>query len=257
MLRPEQAGLLAVVAAGGVLAGCDSNPIDASADAADVPCPTWYLDSDGDGFGGTSSIASCTQPTGYVQSDDDCDDGSPDRFPGNRETCDELDNDCDATTVERCPDGCAVKLRSGGSRYLFCGPTVATREAWTAAEATCIENLFRLARIDDATENGYLQSQAAIAFPGSPTFYIGGTDAADEGTWRWTDGVDFWMGTAQGGAAVGGLYTNWRSTEPDNAPLGPSGEDCVAVDTGNGSSQGQWSDHECSVPAPYVCERTP
>jgi hypothetical protein len=36
---------------------------------------TWYPDGDGDGFGApTGSVRTCTPPTGYVASDDDCDD---------------------------------------------------------------------------------------------------------------------------------------------------------------------------------------
>ena len=62
---------------------------------------TWYADADGDGYGDASSTAAaCTQPTGYVSDDTDCDDGEMLSNPGETEVCDELDNDCDGTVDE-------------------------------------------------------------------------------------------------------------------------------------------------------------
>jgi uncharacterized protein DUF1566/List-Bact-rpt repeat protein len=44
---------------------------------------TWYKDSDDDGYGNPAvSASSCTQPTGYVLDNSDCDDSDPDEFPG-------------------------------------------------------------------------------------------------------------------------------------------------------------------------------
>lgn len=56
----------------------------------------FYLDMDGDGFGGLEgSITACTLPEGYIENGDDCDDSNSDINPGVEEVCDELDNDCD------------------------------------------------------------------------------------------------------------------------------------------------------------------
>lgn len=70
---------------------CDG---DIDEDATDAP--TWYLDDDGDGYGDeTVSTVSCTQPTGYVATPDDCDDTDSSIGLGVAETCDGVDNDCD------------------------------------------------------------------------------------------------------------------------------------------------------------------
>ena len=56
----------------------------------------YYRDSDGDGFGDAeNSDHFCQQTDGWVTDSTDCDDSSADRYPGNREVCDRLDNDCD------------------------------------------------------------------------------------------------------------------------------------------------------------------
>ncbi len=68
-------------------------------DASDAS--TWYIDYDGDGYGSDAYTAdACTQPSGYVADDSDCDDASASAHPGGTELCDGLDNDCDGTVDE-------------------------------------------------------------------------------------------------------------------------------------------------------------
>jgi len=61
----------------------------------------WYADIDSDGYGDPLvQVQDCTQPTGYVSDNTDCDDIRNDVNPGAPEVCDGVDNDCDPLTVE-------------------------------------------------------------------------------------------------------------------------------------------------------------
>lgn len=62
---------------------------------------TYYSDSDGDGYGNASAAtSSCTQPSGTVLNNTDCDDATSSRNPGMTEVCDSLDNNCDGSVDE-------------------------------------------------------------------------------------------------------------------------------------------------------------
>ena len=75
--------------------------------------------------------------------------------------------------------------------------------------------------------------------------WLGGTDGAVDGAWRWPDSAQFWMGTS-GGTAVGGLYENWDAGEPNN----DNDEDCAELRTNQ-----LWNDRECTDSLQFVCER--
>ena len=56
---------------------------------------TFYEDADGDGFGTSSTVEACEQPSGYAAESDDCDDGDAAVNPDAEELCNGVDDDCD------------------------------------------------------------------------------------------------------------------------------------------------------------------
>ena len=64
--------------------------------AEECESEVWYLDADGDGWGGSEAEASCDPLEGYVQNNQDCDDNNPGVNPSGTEVCNSLDDDCDS-----------------------------------------------------------------------------------------------------------------------------------------------------------------
>ena len=56
----------------------------------------FFVDGDGDGYGSiVQTEFGCSPPQGFVENQEDCDDGNEDIHPGADEICDVFDNDCD------------------------------------------------------------------------------------------------------------------------------------------------------------------
>ncbi|GDX81806.1 hypothetical protein LBMAG42_36170 [Deltaproteobacteria bacterium] len=82
---------------------------DGEVDGAGATDPlTWYADKDGDGYGEESfTTTACTEPTGYVAFDGDCDDTSSMYHPGAAESdcADPNDYNCDGSVAYADADG--------------------------------------------------------------------------------------------------------------------------------------------------------
>jgi hypothetical protein len=144
-------------------------------------------------------------------------------------------------TCGACPGypalGCAP-LDGSGRVYYLC-PAL----TWIDARVRCEAADLTLVRIDDAVEN------ALVAEAVAGDTWIGASDAATEGDWRWSDGTAFWSGD-EGGAPVSERYSAWASGEPDNAAGSATNADCAAI-----TPDGSWRDRGCSVALPFVCEQ--
>jgi len=100
-----------------------------------------------------------------------------------------------------------------------------------------------LANITSQTENDFIHALS------STNTWIGGSDAAVEGDWRWIAGPEggqpFWSG-GPGGSTVGGSYANWGSGEPNNSG---GNEDGVHM-----RPDGKWNDQNVATSYTYVTE---
>jgi len=79
---------------------CDAvdNDCDGEIDEDPTDGTAWYYDGDGDGYGSATypTLSTCdfTPPSGYVDNNEDCNDGSAASMPGGVEVCDGEDNNC-------------------------------------------------------------------------------------------------------------------------------------------------------------------
>ena len=69
---------------------------------------TWYLDQDGDGFGG-QQVRACARPEDGVEQSGDCDDQDPQVHPEAAESCGGSDEDCDGEVDEVDAEGCELR----------------------------------------------------------------------------------------------------------------------------------------------------
>ncbi len=80
---------------------CDEADNDCDGDIDENVTTTFYLDSDGDGYGSEDdTIEACSVSAGYSAIAGDCDDDKGGISPHSTELCDGVDNDCDGQTDE-------------------------------------------------------------------------------------------------------------------------------------------------------------
>ena len=79
---------------------CDGLADDDDPSVSASTYDTWYIDGDGDGYGGTTTTDACDVPAGYIAADGDCDDADAAVNPSASEVCDGVDNDCEGTVDE-------------------------------------------------------------------------------------------------------------------------------------------------------------
>jgi hypothetical protein len=113
-----------------------------------------------------------------------------------------------------------------------CFVVFGTPRTFAAAATACAAESMTLAIVRSPNANQTIQSLVT-----SVEAFLGATDAAVEGQFRWPDNTSF-------------TFTNFRSGEPNN---GNGNEDCVII---QGQLGGVWDDRPCAGQAgvyPYVC----
>jgi hypothetical protein len=233
---PEAAGSSSVAAEGGGSAegGASASGGAAAGSTANAPC-VYYDDADDDGYGDTSKPANgCTVPSGHSAKDGDCNDKDARVYPGAPELCDAVDNDCSQATPDKCAAFCVSNLFTSHS-YMGCRE----EKTYAEAEALCSAQKMQLVRIESAEENTHV-----LSLVGTMRFgWVGGKDAATEGSWQFPDNVVFY----DSGFAKNGLYINWSENEPSDWT---GTENCLGM-----MPQGKWNDFACDLKSGFVCER--
>jgi len=132
----------------------------------------------------------------------------------------------------------------------------------------------QLIRLDNAAESDWIYSTfySKPATPGADgsQMWVGGTDTAVEGEWRWLiGGGEFWRGKADG-MPLAGSFTYWGRAhgvgvqDQPNDAHSAEGEDCMVIRGPSENEAGKWTDISCAdenqPPAPdtrlgwYTCE---
>jgi PKD repeat protein len=171
---------------------------------------TYYMDSDGDGFGNPGvSITSCSPPAGYVTNSLDCNDTESTAFRDALEICDGLDNNCDglidnvadafifyrdadndgygnpAQSIEACeiPPGYALSADDCDDNNAFVNP--ASEEICDNLDNDCdgqIDNgiAASLTYYRDADNDGYGNANETIDACEQPLGYVTSTGDCDD-----------------------------------------------------------------------------
>ena len=125
--------------------------------------------------------------------------------------------------------GCESTFRANETYFVCSSPL-----SWDDAKVACEGVGQALVHLEDQAENDFVAGLLSSAS------WIGASDVAAEGEWRWCDDdALFWSGDAAGTA---GGFESWGSGEP-------GADNCARMGVG-----GNWSAAACSDVLPYVCE---
>lgn len=244
---------------------CDGidNDCDGETDEADAIDDTlWYLDTDGDSYGGDTSVVACAAPAGYVANTDDCRDTNATIYPGAPEYCDSLDNDCNRSVDDDPvdPDTYYADSDSDGAGTPLVTQAACDRPAGYASTAedcddsdgstiycgSCLEILDSGTSVGDAAYTIRPASTAYSVFC-NMSFDGGGWTIIAENAWggTWTEDL------VDAGVAFGALGSDYSS---------PAFSDVHFTDVlfSNGAMYAQyndvagggasWFDHQVAVP---------
>lgn len=132
------------------------------------------------------------------------------------------------------PGASCPSLAFGASCYEVFGELV----SWDVAEQRCVDWGGHLASVGSPEEDGFLDgwpSALGIVDGDGSGIWLGGSDAALEGDFRWSDGSPL-------------VFDNWGPSQPDNGV----GVDCIEK---RNDGTGGWYDRRCADQHRYVCER--
>lgn len=167
--------------------------------------------------------------------ENDCDDTNNNRYEGNQETCDGLDNDCNLSADDNLVCGCEARYFGDDrlSPYLFCFQEQSYDDSLNECNS---KQGYKIVTFESAEE--VLMVQQEVDSIASATWFIGLTDRGDEGVYVWETGETLTLGAENDG---------FREGEPNNGFDG--NEDCVIIE------QQGWDDRPCGSNHATICER--
>jgi hypothetical protein len=136
--------------------------------------------------------------------------------------------------VQEPPRNPCPGLSFGGSCYQLFDSFI----PWNAAEQQCVSWGGHLASIESAEENSFLNrwpAELGISNGDGSGIWIGGTDAQQDGVFRWVAGSPF-------------SFAGWAPGQPNDG----AGVDCIEK---RNDGAGQWYDRFCVDSLRYLCER--
>lgn len=152
-------------------------------------------------------------------------DGTPNQTDGSTDSQGGRDAAIDSGADARPCVGGDENTMAGGTCFLL----FTTPRTWADANTACTNLQARLAIIDTAAKH-----TAAKTLAGARDAWIGLTDIAVEGTYRWVD------------PAVPFAFSMWHMDEPSNG-AGVYEEDCTVI---AGATARDWDDRPCSDAVP-------
>jgi hypothetical protein len=143
-------------------------------------------------------------------------------------------------TVQSKAKDSAAKSKAPSGTYAWNGHKyMAYRNelTWLEANRACKEMGGHLVIIETAEEQNELMKMLRLNGLAKASFWIGATDEAREGTWKWVDGSD-------------ATFTNWAPRQPDNGGK-KRNQHYVELIAGN---DGRWNDLTREETRWYICE---
>jgi lectin-like protein len=165
--------------------------------------------------------------------DDSSLESSPDAGAPRQDAPSPIERDAAPERTLSCRTDCDCERR-GDRDFMFCAETVSFAEAGER----CAAAGGTLASIEDAALDDWLTEQMQAR--SADDFWLSGTDAEEEGVWRWADGSVFYPSPAD----AGGAFASWDAEQPNDL----NGEDCMR------SVGGLWRDLACDLDLAYVCQ---
>ncbi|XP_048837198.1 C-type lectin domain family 4 member E-like [Brienomyrus brachyistius] len=138
-----------------------------------------------------------------------------------------VQNYCHPTEKGRVCDPCPQDWKEHNTKCYYFSTSVAT---WSESQNNCRKQAAHLVTVNSEEEQDFITKER------SSSYWIGLTDSAKEGVWRWVDDTDL-------------KQTFWLFGEPDNKDQQSAGKTANCVINSN-----MWMDEPCDDQYQWICE---